>query len=291
MADIYYGPVKMDDLTDAQWDSIRPYSTSSVITFNEIPKMFFKYAYRSYVGLTIKLTQPSANVYQYDLIDATNTVIYTNSDLKTFFTTISQTLPNAKFYYFCKITFSNTTDLVHYKAQSVILEKSDRVIMCYTLRSSNDTVTKHITLIGGCVGDWEIPISLRDIELTVVNNNSVPSDIGFLFNYVYILSLNRYYYVTDIVKTKSTNTFKLHEDVLMSFDSLIRLQTAFVNRNENTYHVNVIDNRQILRNEPDISYVEINNDIFDVVLDGSTVFPPIEDRSIRFVVTVVGDNT
>lgn len=65
-----------------------------------------------------------------------------------------------------------------------------------------------------------------------MNNNSIPT-----YNYAYIPSFNRYYFITNIEPARNDYwEINMKEDVLMSFKSEIKNQTALVSRNENEYN-------------------------------------------------------
>lgn len=65
-----------------------------------------------------------------------------------------------------------------------------------------------------------------------MNNDSVPT-----YNYCYIPSFNRYYFITSIAPARNDYwEVNMKEDVLMSFKSEIKNQTALVARNENEYN-------------------------------------------------------
>lgn len=73
----------------------------------------------------------------------------------------------------------------------------------------------------------------------VIEYSKVPD-----FNYVYIPSLSRYYFVTGITLVRyGVYRVDLKVDVLCTYDSDIRLQSGFVTRNENTYTQDYPDDR------------------------------------------------
>ena len=76
------------------------------------------------------------------------------------------------------------------------------------------------------------------------------------FNYVWIPSLNRYYFV-DFVEIISADIKRLHlkEDVLMSWSTLIKEQSAFVTRYGNSANTNLADERRPLEDVMTIEYV------------------------------------
>ena len=83
------------------------------------------------------------------------------------------------------------------------------------------------------------------------------------FNYVYIPSFSRYYYVTDIVSVrKNLWEISLSVDVLMTYKDGIRNLSAFVDRNESTYNPLLIDKKRIIEQGVEIENVEIDNEVF-----------------------------
>lgn len=80
-----------------------------------------------------------------------------------------------------------------------------------------------------------------------VVNPSIIITYGTLptFNYIYIPSLNRYYFVENVVAVRN-NVYQLdlHVDVLYSFKTDILLQSGFISRNENTSDGSIVDERR-----------------------------------------------
>ena len=127
-------------------------------------------------------------------------------------------------------TLISTDDLVLYDQET---------IFTYLMDSPKNKVTKTLNF----VSSMEININ------RVINNKNLIVDIANVdvvskkrFNYVYIPSLNRYYYVQEINLLKDFTSCSLVEDVLMSFSDLIRSQNAYVERQENTYNLELKDN-------------------------------------------------
>jgi len=138
-----------------------------------------------------------------------------------------------------------------------ISEYPDNAIEIYLLKSPRKQVTKSLKLVGIISGNYTKPITYRSISLDIVNHSDLP-----FFNYLYIPELKRYYYVQESTQIKEFAQLTLVEDVLMSWDSLIRSQTAFIKRNENTYNSNLYDDRypDLVSKEYDIT--EYTNDLF-----------------------------
>ena len=91
----------------------------------------------------------------------------------------------------------------------------------------------------------------------IINYSQVPN-----FNYVYIPSLSRYYFVMGSILIRyQIYRIDLKVDVLCTYDSDIRGQSGFVTRNENTYREDYIDDRYPV--SPFLSYSYIKASLYD----------------------------
>ena len=106
------------------------------------------------------------------------------------------------------------------------------------------------------------------------------------FNYVYIEQLGRCYFVENInFLHRNLYEVYLRVDVLMSYRIEINSQTAFIERNENDYDLELKDERLIVYPTYDIDTFEYENSFF---LD-PTEFP--EDGILNvhtYITTIVG---
>lgn len=110
-------------------------------------------------------------------------------------------------------------------------------IVLYKQNSANNVLNKSLTLSNIIQGKFNIPIALKSFTLDL--------DGKYVFNYIWIPLLNRYYYVNSVQRyTDVLTRYTFGEDVLMSWQSLIKSQSAFVTRQENNNEKNrLIDNR------------------------------------------------
>lgn len=86
----------------------------------------------------------------------------------------------------------------------------------------------------------------------------------FDFNYIYIPTFNRFYYISEpIVLRKGLYRLECKVDVLMSFKNTILQQQAYISRQEFNHNDDVNDNELIVENEPEIKVKELIGSPFD----------------------------
>ncbi len=117
--------------------------------------------------------------------------------------------------------------------------------------------TNYLTLVNSLNGEFREENSITSLSI-VIEYNKVPD-----FNYVYIPTFNRYYYVDDVISVR-TNLWEiiLSVDVLMSFKDAIKSCNGFVERNEYTSNPLIIDNKRVIEQGVDIEVKTVNNDVF-----------------------------
>lgn len=127
-------------------------------------------------------------------------------------------------------------------------QNGNTTIFVYKQNSENDAVNKTLTFVDAIDGKFNQMIGLKNVNLDI-------KGYARNYNYIYIPSLNRYYYV-DSVELVSADYSRLHlkEDVLMSWRDLIKLQLAFVTRSEDIYDPNIVDDRLPLESVKTIDY-------------------------------------
>ena len=124
-------------------------------------------------------------------------------------------------------------------------------MILYRLNDERDKVTKNLTFVGYMWGKFSAPLGIKSIEIDVENYN-----IDASYNYIYIPRLKRYYFVTNIqLTTKDYTRLQLNEDVLMSWQSLIKQQNAYITRYENAGNGDLVDNRLPLEDVITTSYI------------------------------------
>ena len=116
---------------------------------------------------------------------------------------------------------------------SVIEPTGKTTLYLFKQNSPNDESNKTLTLIDVINGKFNHSIAVKLINIDVIDYN-----VKDAYNYIFIPSLNRYYYV-DSTEIISGDYVRLHlkEDVLMSWRVLIKSQSAFVTRYEKSANV------------------------------------------------------
>lgn len=135
--------------------------------------------------------------------------------------------------------------------------------------------TDYLTSVG------EITGYLRN-ETNIINPSIVIEYTGVIdFNYVYISTFNRYYFVTNITSVR-TNLWRIDMscDTLMTYKDTILNYECYVSRNENDYNPDIEDNYLPLEYEKVIEVTNLYDDTYNfgkIFLEGnySVVFTTI----------------
>ena len=152
-------------------------------------------------------------------------------------------------------------------------------VFLYTMNSSRNTVSKNITFVDNFYVKYNNPISYKQFTLDLERTDYLT------FNYVYVTVLERYYFIENMVMMKNFYRLSLSEDVLMSWADVIRSQTAFVERSQNNYDVNRVDDLVTY------DYGKVV-DTLSVTI-GNNIFPTQAQENSRkntIIITVVGRN-
>ena len=136
-----------------------------------------------------------------------------------------------------------------------------------TAETNRVNKTNYLTLVSIMNGNLREETSLTDLVITI-QQNEVPT-----FNYAFIKSFNRYYYVTDIASVRNNLwEISLSVDVLMTYKEALLNCTGFIDRNENEYNDNITDPKRVISQGQDIEVMSLtNNNVYDL-LGGSTIF-------------------
>ena len=125
-----------------------------------------------------------------------------------------------------------------------------------------------------------VNIRLRTSQMTQI----------FEYNYCYIDSFKRYYFVKNI-STLYNGMFSidLELDVLMTYKEQIKSNTAIVARNEFDYNSYVVDNKIAYKKNPIIEQYDLSNDLFYAPVEYVEGQPRDDDNEIyKIVLSVFG---
>ena len=112
-------------------------------------------------------------------------------------------------------------------------------ISLYTNSSDKNHIDKNIKQMGTTMsGTLREDCSITDpvIKIEHITDFNIAT-----CNYAYIPAFGRYYYINDIVCTGKLYELHMHVDVLMSFKSQIRNNSAVIARNESSYNLYLAD--------------------------------------------------
>lgn len=151
-------------------------------------------------------------------------------------------------------------------------------IILYENSSDNRVVNKLITNeeeVLGCVLKQNTSVQRPSIILRLSGYNDVNDYTRF--NYMYIPSFDRYYYITDITFLQGKNVqFDCKVDVLMSFQKSIYESTQYVERQEDISNCNLYI--------PDENFNFMANDQLEIGSFGREMII----NNTNFILTTVG---
>ena len=130
-------------------------------------------------------------------------------------------------------------------------------IILYYNNSEKIKLDKELTQIGNIEG--------RLFQNTSITKPSIMFDLDtavFSANYLYISQFNRYYFITDVVNV-SANKWQIQArvDVLTSFKSAIRENTAIIERQENEYNLYLDDKYYRAYQNEDVQYKKFSGSL------------------------------
>lgn len=100
----------------------------------------------------------------------------------------------------------------------------------YSNTSDRNVVSKSITQLMNMTGTLREDCSIIDPVIKVEGISAANLKTA---NYAYISDFGRYYYITNIICVGKLYEIHMHVDVLMTYSSEIRSQTAVLSRQEN----------------------------------------------------------
>lgn len=132
------------------------------------------------------------------------------------------------------------------------LEGAQELVL-YKNRADAHRVNKSLFLteVGKIYGVYRDNISYTNMAIVIEYTNPID------FNYIYIPSLKRYYFVSQVtILNNKLCELSLSIDVLMTYQQGIYKLHAFVDRNENTYDNDIVDNKRVVQQG---QYVEVGD--------------------------------
>ena len=129
-------------------------------------------------------------------------------------------------------------------------------LILYQNRADGHRVNKSLFLteVGKIYGVYRESISYTNMAIVIEYGKAID------FNYVYIPTLKRYYFVSQVtILNNNLCEISLSIDVLMTYRQGIYKLHAFVDRNEKTYNEDIIDNKRVVIQGQDIEVGDTTN--------------------------------
>lgn len=216
------------------WDLYSGTAITNVIFQHCENLVGIKPEYQDFVSFTINSISTGAFTISIFIVGQ-GTITFTESTIGN----LVDLTPDGEFGFDADVTSTNVDKIITLKNNDLVNVNIDgrTTIFAYKQNDENDVLSKILTGVSVFDGSFNSAINLKNINIDV-------TDYYRNYNYVYIPSLDRYYYV-DSIEYISSDFARLHlkEDVLMSWKNLIKSQKAFITRYENSSEINIVDNR------------------------------------------------
>lgn len=126
-------------------------------------------------------------------------------------------------------------------------------IILYNNTSDPNTVNKNLQTVATLNGELRENTDILNPSLEIEGDEVLGA------NYLYIDSLNRYYFIND-VEFISGEIFRVNcqIDVLMSYADEIKAQNAIIKRQQYNYNVDLVDNRLKTSKNPYIQTINFS---------------------------------
>lgn len=135
----------------------------------------------------------------------------------------------------------------------------NNTITFYINNSDNNVISKTLVSLGSASSTaWKNDTSILNPIIEVNTNIDLTQ-----CNYCYVDTLQRYYYITDVVLLTG-NIYELHcrVDVLQTYANKIKACTGVIKRNENNGNLFVADNNFIVESRTDTKTIAFSNTPF-----------------------------
>lgn len=156
----------------------------------------------------------------------------------------------------------------------------------YSQNSENNALDKTLTFKQIIQGKFNHSIAIKNINIDIIGYS-----IAYGYNYVFIPSLNRYYYV-DSLEIISGDYVRLHlrEDVLMTWKNLIKNQDMFVTRYQQSDENFLIDDRLPFASKSSISYQALDSTDASISLVNTTLKYDYQPNDKCYLITTIATN-
>lgn len=173
--------------------------------------------------------------------------------------------------------YLDTSNNEHFYVKKIIDGSQEFTLYKNSAEMNRVDKSEYLELVGTVSGVFRDEASITNFSITIEYDTFID------FNYVYISTFNRYYYVTDITLINyNLYEITLSVDVLMTYKNGIYNSQAFIERNEYKTNPLIYDNLLPLELGEEIEYDYITNELFtdqsgEYVLQGLLVsYNPIE---------------
>lgn len=211
---------------------------------------------------------------------------------------IQTSLATFKGYCYSNILEFNDATITYRNTESttilspIVYETEKTPLVLYRLKTKRNKVNKvvgtDIIYVGTIYGAFNNVVALRSPVIDVEGFN-----ITETYNYVYVVSLNRFYFVNNIdLVTDKTTRISLSEDVLKSHRDLILLQKGLVTRSEEKGNqLKIVDDRFPLESVKTVEYITPTHTASGTNLENITIDTQIpsniSDQKRNFIVAVL----
>ena len=133
-------------------------------------------------------------------------------------------------------------------------------IKLYVCMDYMNSVTKQIYNEISLSGELRDTVNLNQVSININTVDYDESEILSKYNYAYIPTFKRYYFINDkVLLRKNLIQLNMSIDLLMTFKASILEQSAFVSRNANNYLIGFPDEKRIVLNtKKEVKYTPSN---------------------------------
>lgn len=240
--------------------------------------------------------KPSTNYMDFTIYADNDTVDYVYGTPSNFMNDLGRIVSDTSQMFVVKGNVTTTNSLLSMVYYGMVIINFDGLTAMYLYKqnSANNVLNKSLTLITIIQGSFNTIIPLKNVTIDL---KGLLTEFS-AFNYVWIPSFERYYYVdrVDLISADYVR-FYLREDVLMSWQDLIRSQNAFITRQENNHNADVlIDERLPLTDDvvydyfsSSINHLSYKNVTFDTDLFDTTTGFDITKNTYNILISTYTD--